>query len=104
MTLTLLDWAVIAGYLLLMLLLGIYFRRRSSTKHGRIFCVGTASHVVAGGDVDGRHDVCGGHAAGGDGPGLHAGHRGELAVVELSAVGNDDRVSCLRGCGDARDC
>jgi solute:Na+ symporter, SSS family len=30
MTLTLLDWAAIAGYLLLMLLLGIYFRRRSS--------------------------------------------------------------------------
>jgi len=30
MTLTMLDWTVIAGYLLLMLLLGIYFRRRSS--------------------------------------------------------------------------
>src|SRR5271155_1464119 len=30
MTLTLLDWIVIAGYLLLMLLLGFYFRRRSS--------------------------------------------------------------------------
>jgi hypothetical protein len=29
MTLTLLDWDVIAGYLLLMLLLGFHFRRRA---------------------------------------------------------------------------
>ena len=40
MTLTILDWAVIAGYLLLMLLLGIYFRRRSSTNTEEYFVSG----------------------------------------------------------------
>src|ERR1035437_4661609 len=40
MTLTLLDWAVIAGYLLLMLLLGIYFRRRSSRSTQDYFVSG----------------------------------------------------------------
>src|SRR3984893_6838778 len=40
MTLTLLDWAVIAGYLLLMLLLGFYFRRRSSQDTEEYFVSG----------------------------------------------------------------
>src|ERR1035441_8627567 len=40
MTLTLLDWAVIAEYLLLMLLLGIYFRRRSSRSTEDYFLSG----------------------------------------------------------------
>ena len=40
MTLTLLDWAVIAEYLLLMLLLGIYFRRRSSRSTEDYFVSG----------------------------------------------------------------
>ena len=40
MTLTLLDWAVIAGYLLLMLLLGIYFRRRSGQNTEEYFVSG----------------------------------------------------------------
>src|SRR6202046_1671514 len=40
MTLTLLDWAVIAGYLLLMLVLGIYFRRRSSRDTEEYFVSG----------------------------------------------------------------
>src|SRR5579864_322725 len=40
MTLTLLDWAVIAGYLLLMLVLGIYFRRRSSKNTEEYFVSG----------------------------------------------------------------
>jgi Na+/proline symporter len=40
MTLTLLDWAVIAGYLLLMLLVGFYFRRRSSTSTAEYFVSG----------------------------------------------------------------
>src|ERR1700726_1335434 len=40
MTLTLLDWAVILGYLLLMLLLGIYFRRRSSRDTEEYFVSG----------------------------------------------------------------
>src|ERR1700694_2347267 len=40
MTLTLLDWAVIAGYLLLMLVLGIYFRRRSSLNTEEYFVSG----------------------------------------------------------------
>src|SRR5580693_2158325 len=40
MTLTLLDWAVIAGYLLLMLALGIYFRRRSSRNTEEYFVSG----------------------------------------------------------------
>src|ERR1700684_1822446 len=40
MTLTLVDWAVIAGYLLLMLVLGIYFRRRSSRNTEEYFVSG----------------------------------------------------------------
>jgi SSS family solute:Na+ symporter len=40
MTLTLLDWAVIAAYLLLMLVLGIYFRRRSSKSTEDYFVSG----------------------------------------------------------------
>jgi solute:Na+ symporter, SSS family len=40
MKLTLLDWAVIAGYLLLMLVLGIYFRRRSSRNTEEYFVSG----------------------------------------------------------------
>jgi Na+/proline symporter len=40
MTLTLIDWAVIAGYLLLMLLLGIYFRRRSGKNTEEYFVSG----------------------------------------------------------------
>jgi SSS family solute:Na+ symporter len=40
MTLTLLDWSVITGYLLLMLLLGIYFRRRSSRSTEDYFVSG----------------------------------------------------------------
>ncbi len=40
MTLTPLDWAVIAGYLLLMLALGIYFRRRSSRNTEEYFVSG----------------------------------------------------------------
>src|SRR6266853_4195671 len=40
MTLTLLDWAVILGYLLLMLLLGLFFRRRSSQSMEDFFVSG----------------------------------------------------------------
>src|ERR1700724_1736770 len=40
MTLALLDWAVILGYLLLMLLLGVYFRRRSSQSTEEYFVSG----------------------------------------------------------------
>jgi SSS family solute:Na+ symporter len=40
MTLTLLDWAAIAGYLLLTLWLGIYFRRRSSSSLEEYFVSG----------------------------------------------------------------
>src|SRR6201984_2867110 len=40
MTLTVLDWAVIAGYLLLMLLLGLFFRRRSSRNTEEYFVSG----------------------------------------------------------------
>jgi SSS family solute:Na+ symporter len=40
MTLTLLDWAVILGYLLSMLLLGLYFRRRSSRSTEDYFVSG----------------------------------------------------------------
>src|ERR1700691_1375176 len=40
MTLTPLDWAVIAGYLLLMLALGMYFRRRSSLNTEEYFVSG----------------------------------------------------------------
>src|SRR6266850_3096378 len=40
MTLTLLDWAVILGYLLLMLLLGLFFRRQSSRSTEDYFVSG----------------------------------------------------------------
>jgi solute:Na+ symporter, SSS family len=40
MTLTLLDWAAIAGYLLLTLALGVYFRRRSSQNTEEYFVSG----------------------------------------------------------------
>src|SRR6202140_5491588 len=40
MTLTLLDWAVILGYLLLMLLLGLFFRRKSSKSTEDYFVSG----------------------------------------------------------------
>src|SRR5260370_19324019 len=40
MTLTLLDWAVILGYLLLMLLLGLVFRRRSGQTTEDYFASG----------------------------------------------------------------
>src|SRR5690242_14982720 len=40
MTLTLLDWAVILGYLLLTLLLGLFFRRRSSRSTEDYFVSG----------------------------------------------------------------
>src|SRR6202011_3794908 len=40
MTLSLLDWAVILGYLLLMLLLGLFFRRRSSRSTEDYFVSG----------------------------------------------------------------
>src|SRR6266849_9196814 len=40
MKLTLLDWAAIAGYLLLTLLLGLYFRRRSSRSTEDYFVSG----------------------------------------------------------------
>jgi solute:Na+ symporter, SSS family len=39
-TLTLLDWTVIAGYLLLMLLLGLYFQRRSGQNTEEYFVSG----------------------------------------------------------------
>src|SRR5712672_604448 len=42
MTLTLLDWAVILGYLLSMLLLGLFFRRRSSRSTEDYFVSGRA--------------------------------------------------------------
>src|SRR5712672_1890501 len=42
MTLTLLDWAVILGYLLSMLLLGLFFRRRSSRRTEDYFVSGRA--------------------------------------------------------------
>src|SRR3981189_308311 len=42
MTLRLLDWAVILGYLLLMLLLGLFFRRRSSRSTEDYFVSGRA--------------------------------------------------------------
>jgi Na+/proline symporter len=40
MTLTLLDWAAIAGYLLLTLLLGVYFQRRSGSSTEEYFVSG----------------------------------------------------------------
>src|ERR1700720_4754024 len=69
---------------------GYLFPAAIEPEHGRIFCVGAAGGVVARGHFDGGDDVCGGHSAGGDGARLFAGNRGQLAVVEFSAVWNDD--------------
>ena len=76
MTLTPLDWVVIAGYLLLMLLLGIYFRRRSSRNTEEYFVFGAASHLVACGNFHGGYHVCSGHSAGGDRAGYTQGIAG----------------------------
>ncbi len=68
MTLAASDWAAIVGYLLITLFLGLYFRGRSGKSTEDYF-------------VSGRYwtRLC---QRGG----------GELAVVEFSAVGNDDGV------------
>ena len=62
---------------------------------------------MAGGNVDGCHNICSGYTAGGDGSGLLAGNRGELAVVEFPAVRNDDCFSvrsALEAIGAAHGC
>jgi len=107
MTLTLLDWAVILGYLLLMLLLGLFFRRRSSRSTEDYFVSGRAvTWWLAGTSM-----VATTFAA--DTPlvvtGLvyTQGIAGELAVVEFSAVGNDDGVfvrAPLEAFGPAHRC
>src|SRR5207244_11983925 len=45
---------------------------------------------VAGSNLDGRNDLCRRYAAGRQRLGVHAGHRRQLAVVEFSALGDDD--------------
>jgi len=62
-------------------------------KYGGLFRIGTPSHLVAGRNVHGGHNVRGGYATGGDRPRVHTRNRGKLAVVEFPAVGNDDGVS-----------
>ncbi len=93
MTLTLLDWAAIAGYLLLMLALGIYFRRRSGRN--------TEEYFVSGRQVAwwlaGTSMVATTFAA--DTPlvvtGLvySQGIAGNWLWWSFSAVGNDDHIS-----------
>ena len=62
---------------------------------------------MAGGNVDGCHNICSGYTAGGHGSGLLARNRGELAVVEFPAVRNDDCFSvcaALEAIGAAHGC
>ncbi len=70
-----------------------FFSAQVESQHRGIFRLGTSGDVVAGGNVHGGDDVCRGYSARRHRPGLHAGNCGELAVVELFAVGNDDGIS-----------
>src|SRR6266852_7277600 len=70
-----------------------FFPEALEPEYGGLFCIGAPGYLVAGGNVHGCHNVRGGYAACGHWSRLHARNRGELAVVEFSAVGNDDGVS-----------
>jgi len=56
MPLTWIDWSVIAGYLLINLAIGIYYRRRSGGNTEEFFVSGRNVFLVAGRHIDGRHD------------------------------------------------
>src|SRR5260370_12233716 len=61
-------------------------------KHRRLFRVGPKRFVVARGNLHGRDDLRGGYATGGYRTRVRERSCGELAVVEFSAIGNDDRL------------
>ena len=63
MTLTLLDWLVIAAYFALNLAIGLYYARRARGSTARVLSLGPRRPLVAGRHVDGRHDLCRRHAA-----------------------------------------
>src|ERR1700690_3025058 len=71
---------------------GTLFPAHLGKKHRGLFRFRPARVVVAGRYVDGGDHVCRRYAAGGGRTGVHAGDRGELDLVGVSAVGNDDGV------------
>ena len=71
---------------------GVVFPAAVGTEHGGLLCFRQKRVVVVGGNLDGGDHVCGRYAAGRDGTGLCQRSRGELAVVEFFAVGDDDGV------------
>src|SRR5712692_3606565 len=71
---------------------GSLFSSPFGTEYGRLFRFGPRRDLVAGRHFDGCDDLRGRYAAGRDGSCLHARNRRELVVVELSAVGDDDRI------------
>ena len=71
---------------------GVVFPAAVGTEHGGLLRFRQKRVVVAGGNFDGGDHVCGRYAAGRDRTGLYQWSRGELAVVEFFAVGNDDGV------------
>jgi len=100
LSLTLLDWAAIAGYLLITLVLGLYFPAQVGAEHRGLFCLWAAGELVAGGNVHGGNDVCRGHAAGGYGAGLRAGCGRDWLWWSFLPSGMMT-VFCLRDCGGA---
>src|SRR4029078_1647998 len=96
MTLTPLDWLVIAAYFALNLAIGLYYARRARGSTNEFFLSGrdvpwwlvesaTVSPrrpVVAGGGVDGRAHLRRRRAAGRHRDGGEERHRRQLAVVE----------------------
>src|ERR1700676_1307335 len=70
----------------------IIFPEKIGCEYRGLFRIGPRGELVAGGHVHGGDDVCRGHAAGGGRISVHAGRGGELAVVEFSAVRDDDGI------------
>ena len=70
----------------------LVFPAKRGEEHGELFRVGAHRFLVAGGNVDGCHHVRRGHTSAGRGTRLHARNRGQLAVVGVPAVWNDDGV------------
>lgn len=66
---SLLDWLVVLAYLGLSLALGLWVARRGAKNMAEFFVGGTGDSVVAGGDLDGGHDVQRGYPALRGGPG-----------------------------------
>ena len=62
MQLTLLDWLAIAAYFAANVAIGLYYRRRATASTADYFVSGRNVSLVAGGHVDGGHDLRRRHA------------------------------------------